>query len=205
MMCEYPQVHGRVTLAVVLATLLISTSCTSDDQSEPSAAPEAPAASPTPSKLPRLPIAEARLSGKHDVKVYVTSNTFDSKPTPSQVFRFVPKCDQGVCDVTLTGAMSFGQGLTDRQAAGAEKRFEIRLANLGRSYGGTKVDYWASCGNEPDKDRWTFAIRVDKAKYIDDVWTVVRWSGTWTRLANFAGACTPGHLRAVIRGTLPTD
>jgi hypothetical protein len=191
--------------AWMVAAVLVLASCTSDTATTAPVSPQPSTASPSPTKLPRLPLTEARLTGKHDVKVYVTSNTFDSKPTPSQVFRFVPKCDQGACDVTLTGAMSFGQGLTDRQAAGAEKRFEIRLANLGRSYGGTKVDYWASCGNEPDKDRWTFAIRVDKAKYIDDVWTVVRWSGTWTRLANFAGACTPGHLRAVIRGTLPTD
>jgi hypothetical protein len=100
--------------------------------------------------------------------------------------------------------MDFGFGLEDRQSAGAEKRFDIRLANLGRSYQGTKVGYWASCGNEPDKDRWSFVVRVDKAKYVDDVWTVVRWSGTWTRRADFAGACQVGRLRAVIRGTLQT-
>jgi hypothetical protein len=95
---------------VVLAALLISTSCTSDEQPEPSALPEAPAASPTPSKLPRLPIAEARLVGKYDVKVFVTSNTFDSKPAPRQLFRFVPRCEVGACDVTLVGAMAFTQG-----------------------------------------------------------------------------------------------
>lgn len=100
--------------------------------------------------------------------------------------------------------MDFGQGLSDRQAAGAEKRFEIRLAHFGRTYRGTKIDFWASCGEEPNKDRWTFAIRVDKAKYIDDVWTVVRWSGTWTRAANPSVACRESRLRAVIRGTLPT-
>jgi hypothetical protein len=148
-------------------------------------------------------LTEARLAGKYDVKVFATSNSFDSKPAQSQVFRFIPKCDVGACDVTVAGSMAFGQGLADRQAAGAQKRFDIRLAGLGRSYRGTKVDFWASCEDEPDKDRWTFAIRVDKAKPIDDVWTVVRWSGTWSRVADFAGACRPGRLRAVIRGTLP--
>lgn len=196
--------------AWTVATVLVLASCTSDTAATDAASPQPPTASlstasPSPTRLPKLPLTEARLTGKYDVKVFVTSNTFDSKPSRSQVFRFVPKCDQGACDVTLTGAMTFTQGLADRQAAGAEKRFEIRLANLGRSYRGTKVDYWASCGNEPDKDRWTFAIRVDKAKYIDDVWTVVRWSGTWTRSADFASACTPGRLHTVIRGTLPAD
>jgi hypothetical protein len=201
-------VHKRVIFAVLLAAL-ISTSCTSNEQPETGASPEAstspqaPAASPTPTELPRLPLAEARLGGKYDVKVFVTSNSFDSKPAPRQVFRFVPKCDEGACDVTLIGAMAFTQGLADRQGAGAEKRF-IRLALLGRSYRGTKVGFWASCGDEPDKDRWTFAIKADRARYVDDVWTVVRWSGTWSRAADFSGACKPGHLRAVIRGTPAT-
>jgi hypothetical protein len=107
--------------------------------------------------------------------------------------------------VTLVGAMAFTQGLADRQAAGAAKRFDIRLALLGRRYGGTKVDFWASCGDEPDKDRWTFAINPDRARYVDDVWTVVRWSGTWSRSSPFSsGNCRPGHLRAVIRGTAAT-
>jgi hypothetical protein len=134
--------------------------------------------------------------------VFVTANTFDSKPTQRQIFRFVPRCAEGACDASVVGAMAFGQGLEDRQSAGAEKRFNIRLANLGRSYRGTKVDYWASCSDEPDKDRWTFAIKIDKAKYVDDVWRVVRWSGTWTRSANFTAVCRPGHLSSVIRGTL---
>lgn len=193
--------------AWTVAAVLVLASCTSDTATTDSASPQpsTASASPSPTKLPKLPLSEARLTGKHDVKVFVTSNTFDSKPSRSQVFRFVPKCDQGACDVTLTGSMAFTQGLADRQAAGAEKRFEIRLANLGRSYRGTKVDYWASCGKEPDKDRWTLSIRVDRAKYINDVWTVVRWSGTWTRRADFASACTPGRLHAVIRGTAPVD
>lgn len=138
------------------------------------------------------------------MKVFVTSNSFDSKPAPRQAFRFIPKCDEGACDVTLVGAMAFTQGLADRQAAGAAKRFDIRLALLGRRYGGTKVDFWSECSGEPDKDRWTFAITPDRARYVDDVWTVVRWSGTLSRSANFAGACLPGHLRSVIPGTPAT-
>jgi hypothetical protein len=106
--------------------------------------------------------------------------------------------------VTLFGAMAFTQGLAHRQAAGAEKRFDIRLALLGRSYRGTKVDFWASCGDEPTKDRWTLAIKTDRARYVDDVWTVVRWSGTWSRSADFPSACSPSHLRSVIRGTPAT-
>ena len=68
--------------------------------------------------LPRLSLSEARLDGKYDVKVFVTSNSFHSKPAPRQAFRFIPKCDEGACDVTLLGAMAFTQGLADRQAAG---------------------------------------------------------------------------------------
>jgi hypothetical protein len=151
-------------------------------------------------------LTEARLDGKHEVKVFVTRNNFDSKPARTQVFRFLPRCEEGACDVTLSGAMDFSMGLADRQAAGAERRFDIRLTNLGRSYRGTKVDYWASCEDEPDKDRWTFAIRIDRPKYINEVWTVVRWSGTWTRAALGAnGACRPGRLASVIRGTLPAE
>jgi hypothetical protein len=194
-------------VVVVVATVLASASCTSDAQPEPATAPLSPgtttastSASPSPTKLPRLPLSEARLDGKYDVKVFVTSNSFDSKPAPRQAFKFIPKCDEGACDVTLLGAMAFTHGLADRQSAGAEKRFDIRLALLGRRYGGTKVDFWASCGDEPDKDRWTFAIKPDRARYVDDVWTVVRWSGTWSRSANFNGDCLPGHLRSVIRG-----
>jgi hypothetical protein len=200
----------KATLAVgVLMSLLILTACSSNAEPEgsaspPSTSPQTPAASPSPTKLPRLPLAEARLDGKYDVKAFVTSNSFDSKPAPRQVFKFQPKCDEGACDVTLIGAMDFTQGLADRQSAGAEKRFDIRLAQLGRRYGGTKVDFWASCGDEPDKDRWTFAITPDRAKYVDDVWTVVRWSGTWSRSGDFGGTCAPGHLRAVIRGTPST-
>jgi hypothetical protein len=160
------------SIAAIAAFALIVTSCTSDGGTEERAtgtSAPAPAPSPTPSKPPKLPVSEARLGGKYDVKVFVTSNSFDSKPLKAQLFRFSPKCDQGACDVTVTGAMDFGFGLADRQSAGAEKRFEIRLANLGRSYQGTKIGYWASCQDEPDKDRWSFAIRVDKAMYVDDV------------------------------------
>ena len=83
--------------------------------------------------MPSLTLDEARLDGKYDVKVFVTSNSFDRKPAHRQVFKFIPKCDEGACDVTLFGAMAFTQGVADRQAAGAEKRFDIRLALLGRS------------------------------------------------------------------------
>jgi len=159
---------------------------------------------PTPLKAPKLPLSEARLAGKYEVKLYVTSNSFDSKPLQTQLFRFLPKCDEGACDVTITGAMDFGQGLEERQSAGAEKRFDVRLATLGRGYRGTKVGYWASCADKPTKDRWTFAIKVDKARYVADVWTVVRWSGTWTRESNFSSLCLRSRLRAVIRGALST-
>jgi hypothetical protein len=191
---------------VVKSVMLIAvaTTCTttpSGESATPATTPtEAP--SPSPTRLPRLPTAEARLDGRYEVRLFTTSNTFDSKPQQDQIFRFLPRCDEGACDVTISGAMEFGQGAADREAAGAEKRFDLRLANLGRTYRGTKVDYWASCGDEPDKDRWTFSIRIDKAKYLDEVWTVVRWSGTWTRQANFASLCRGGRLRAVIRGTV---
>jgi hypothetical protein len=180
--------------------------CSSNSGSGEEVASGAPSIvpSPTATKPPKLPLSESRLAGKYQVKLYVTSNSFDSKPLQAQLFRFLPKCDEGACDVTITGAMAFGQGLEDRQSAGADKRFDIRLVNLGRGYQGTKVGYWASCGDEPDKDRWTFAIKVDKARYVGDAWTVVRWSGTWTRRADFGNVCLPGHLRAVIRGTRAT-
>jgi len=196
---------SRLTGAVLGAVILTGVACTEGDQSTSgsSASPTAVMSpTPTPTPLPKLPLSEARLAGRYNVKLYVTANTFDSKPIQQQEFRFVPRCDQGACDASVIGTMEFGHGLADRQSAGAEKRFDIKLASLGRSYRGTKVGFWASCNDEPDKDRWTFAIKVDRAKYIDDAWMVVRWSGTWTRSAIFAGACLPGHLRSVIRGTL---
>jgi hypothetical protein len=199
----------RLRLVLGVTVLVALAGCSSNSGSGEAATSGGPSinlSSPTPTK-PKLALSESRLAGKYEVKLYVTSNSFDSKPLRAQVFRFLPKCNEGACDVTMTGAMDFGQGLEERQSAGAEKRFDIRLANLGRSYQGTKVGYWASCGDEPDKDRWTFAIKVDNARYIGDVWTVVRWSGTWTRRSDYSGPgdCLPGHLRAVIRGTLSTD
>lgn len=198
----------RLTAAALGVVVLTGVACTGGDDDATAESPASPTAasspspSSSPSPLPKLPVAEARLAGKYNVKVFVTANTFDSKPMQRQVFRFVPRCAEGACDASVVGVMAFGQGLEDRQSAGAEKRFNIRMVTLGRSYRGTKVDYWASCNEEPDKDRWTLAIKIDKAKYIGDAWKVVRWSGTWTRNANFASNCLPGHLRSVIRGTL---
>jgi hypothetical protein len=193
----------RLILGVTVLVTLAG-GCSSNSGSAEEVISEVPPTASTSSltKPPRLSVSETRLAGKYELKLYVTSNSFDSKPLQAQLFRFLPKCDEGACDVTITGVMAFGQGLEDRQSAGAEKRFDIRLANLGRSYQGTKVGYWASCGDKPDKDRWTFSIRIDQARYIDDVWMVTRWSGTWTRRANFQSDCLPGHLRAVIRGRL---
>jgi hypothetical protein len=196
----------KLTICVVAALAALSlAACTSGSGSAgvtTSVPTPAVSVSPSPTTPPELPLTGARLAGTYAVKVYVTHNTFDSNPASTQKFRFEPKCDEGACDVMLSGVMEFGKGLADRQQAGAEKRFLIRMANLGRGYGGTKVGYFASCGNEPDKDRWTFDIKVDRAKYVDGVWTVTRWSGVWTRDSGFGGECRPGKLKAVIRGTL---
>jgi len=125
----------RLSGAVLGALVLIGGACTGGDEStsSPSASPTA-VASPSPTPLPKLPLSEARLAGKFNVKHYVTANTFDSMPLQRQVFRFVPRCDEGACDASVVGAMAFGQGLEDRQSAGADTRFNIRLAGLGRSY-----------------------------------------------------------------------
>jgi hypothetical protein len=200
--------NARRALLVLSLIVLVGCSSGGGSSSMPTPIAAAPSGelattpSPSPSKLLKLPDSEGRLVGKYNVKVFVTSNTFDSRPSTQQLFHFQPKCQKGACDVTLTGAMGFSQGLSDRQHAGAEKRFEVRLANLGKSYGGYKTGYFASCGTEPDKDRWTFNIKVDASKYVGDTWTVARWSGIWTRSSDFGGACTPGHLHAVIRGSL---
>ena len=192
--------RGKSLVLVLVSSLLVA-ACSSKSGPAASATRNLGGDSPSLTKLPKLPLPEARLQGIYLVKMYVTHNSFDSKPATNQKFRFEPKCNEGSCDVTLGGAMQFTQGLEDRQQAGAEKRFLLRLAKLGRDYAGTKVGYFASCGNKPDKDRWTFDIKVDKARYIDSMWTVVHWSGTWTRDSNFGGLCTPGRLKTVIRGT----
>ena len=198
------QTRKGATLVILALTLAGCTSGPNGSSREASPARGGPTASsplPTDTEPPQLPLQDGRLDGKYNVKVFVTANSFDSKPGKKQTFRFTPRCAEGACDVIVSGVMNFGQGLEERQAAGAEKRFDIRLALLGRSYRGTKVGFWASCGDEPDKDRWTFSIKIDKAKYVDDIWTITRWSGTWSRQAS-GGPCIPGRLRAVIRGTL---
>jgi hypothetical protein len=195
---------------LVIVLLAGTSGCTSDPQptaaSSPSQSLAPSVASPTPSatKPPRLPITEARIEGKYQVRLYVTHNSFDSKPSSKQVFVFEPRCANGPCDVFVSGKMLFGQGLSDRQSAGAEKRFSIKLAGFGKNYEGTKVGFFAECNGQPDRDRWTFDIKIDKAKYVGDVWTVLKWSGIWTRAANFGGPCVPGKLKTVIRGTLQT-
>ena len=112
-MCQYPAMRGRAAMvAVGIVTVLAGASCTSDTQPETEAAPpEATTASPSPTMLPRLPLSEARLDGKYDVKVFVTSNSFHSKPAPRQAFRFIPKCDEGACDVTLLGRDGLHAGI----------------------------------------------------------------------------------------------
>jgi hypothetical protein len=105
-MCDSPAMRWSSALAKAVAAIVVFTSCTSDAQPEQAASPEPPTASPSPTKPPRLPLTEARLAGKYDVKIFVTSNSFDSKPAQSQVFRFIPKCDIGACDVTVAGSMA---------------------------------------------------------------------------------------------------
>jgi hypothetical protein len=77
----------------------------------------------------------------------------------------------------------------------------VRLSRLGRSYGGLVNGFFASCETEPTRDRWTFNVKVEDADYVDGAWKATRWSGSWTRQATFVGTiCSPGRLRAVIRG-----
>lgn len=194
-----------VALVVLVSACTSSSSSTVGAPSGTSSFPSELTPSPTATALPDLPPDEARLGGKYEVKVYVTSSNFASKPDLIQVFHFKPKCDSGACDVTLSGRIKFvGKGATDRRSAGATGDFVVKLAHLGKGYAGRVTDFFASCLDEPDKDTWEFKLSVDKAKYVGDVWAVQKWSGSWTRSVRSAGLCGTSHLRAVIRGTLQT-
>jgi hypothetical protein len=195
---------NKVAFALVATLLAGCSGSESPGAATPSASAvegnSSPSATPT---LEELPTSEGRLEGKYNVKLFTTSNTFDSKPAKNQAFRFEPKCGTGACDTALTGRMVFeGAGSEDRKQAGAEASFSVTLRSFGKKYEGFDTDFFASCGTEPDKDRWTFNLTVDKAVYVGEVWTAQKWSGTWTRAAlGSGGVCTPGRLKAVIRGT----
>jgi hypothetical protein len=138
------------------------------------------------------------------VKLFVRSSTFDSKPGGSQLWRFKPTCDTGACDTALKGRVKFEASTSGNQArkkGGATDAFVAKLRLFGKTYGGRVTDFFATCGTSPSKDTWTFKIKVVNAKYVAGMWTVTKWEGLWTRDARF-GVCPPGHLSAVIRGTL---
>jgi hypothetical protein len=101
--------------------------------------------------------------------------------------------------------MQFDQtpGATQRQQAGAAHVAIVKLRQIGRSYAGYQTGLFAVCNGKADKDRWTFNIRVTKAKYVGDTWTAIKWEGTWTRSATFnTSLCSLSRLSAVIRGSL---
>jgi hypothetical protein len=174
-----------------------------ETQSDPPPTQAPSPTSPSPTRPPKLPLVDARLEGTYEVKLFVTSNTFDSKPDRDQRWHATPKCPEGPCDSLLNSRVSFG-GDVDRQQAGATGKVDVRLLQSARRFLGTKVGFFASCVDQPDLDRWTWRIHVEAAKYVKDVWTVTRWSGTWTRNAEVGPPvpCSRGHLTAVIRGHL---
>jgi hypothetical protein len=188
----------KLLMVLVATCVLVLTGCTGDAEPQgdaPSASLSASAsASPSP-KPPKPPLSEARLEGLHQARIFVTSSTFAGKGAqPPQIMHFRPKCAEGACDVVLSGTMRYGEEPI------ADDHYIVRLINTGRSYQGTVTGFFARCNDNPDKDRWTFIIRLDKAQFVDGVWTATRWNGTWTRDADFGGACRPGKQRAVIRG-----
>ena len=200
-----------IAVCAVLVTLAACTSSSSAEDAasppgEESASTDSPSTTATPSSTPSLqeqPIQLARLSGTYNVKLYVTRSTYESKPDRQQVFKFAPKCDEGPCDAALSGNMSFGgAGADDRKSAGASNKFVVKLRTLGKKYEGFDSGYYGSCDGKPVKDRWTFAVSSERASYVDEVWTVTKWTGTWTRDSGSGGTCTPGYLKAVIRGSL---
>lgn len=194
----------------VLIVLMVLVGCANNDGnteavSDRSAETLAPSISamPTETKPPKLPLQEARLTGAYDVKLFEANSNYGSRPDNRQVFRFKPKCKTGACDVTITGNMQFvAQGATARRQGGAVGRFSARLPLLGKRYEGQDTGYYAECDGAPNKDTWTFDIQADDATYVDEDWTVTKWSGTWTRSSPANGVCSSSHLRAVIRGTL---
>jgi hypothetical protein len=204
-------VFARKAIAILLVGLPALTVCTdtATNTAEPSTSSEHTVSiSPSPTKLPKLPLDEARLQGKYNVKLFVRRSNFGSRPSKQQVFSFQPLCQQGSCDVNMRARIAFDPtpGGEQRQQAGANPKFTVKLRQLGKSYAGFTNGFFATCivnGNAAaEKDRWSFNLRVATAKYIGDRWTVTRWEGTWTRSASFAGtACAPGHLAAVIRGS----
>jgi hypothetical protein len=138
--------HRLVVGTVAVAALMAGAACTTSPSTEsPSpAAPQEEAPTQSPTRPPRLPLAEGRLEGKYEVRLFTTSNSFDSKPLQDQLFRFLPRCDEGSCDVSITGRMGFGQGLEDREQAGAEKRFDLsgqlRCYRIGHAVGDVGID-----------------------------------------------------------------
>lgn len=160
-------------------------------------------ASPGASSSGMLEERAARLEGTYDVKLFVTANSYKSKPDPRQTWKFSPKCPDGACDTIATGIVHFqGKGASDRRQAGATGRFDVRLFQVRARYTGSVTDFLGSCGKKPKKDTWTFALRVDRAAEVDGAWTVTKWSGTWERLASFDPVCGAAKLKAVVRGSL---
>jgi hypothetical protein len=196
----------RKVLAISVVYLLL-VACTSNNGSQPpSAQPPTPTAStiapsPSPTKPPKPSLAAAPLGKIYDVKVIVTHTTFDSNPLSRQVFKFDPQCGKPVCNVYL---LSMAMKFTSSSGRTASlNKVNVKMAKLNATYAGSTRGFYASCNDQPGKDTWEFRIKTSKVKYVAGRWVIDKWSGTWTRNAPF-GACIPGHLRAVVRGTLQT-
>ena len=191
------------SVRLLIIGFLVGGSCTPQTQQSESPEPTStPSLTPSPSpSLTPLPLEEARLDDEWMVRLFVRGSNFQSRPEKTQRgWIFTPRCEEGACDVILEGRVRFARD-PERRLAGAEERFRVRLSRLGRSYGGLVNGFFASCETEPARDRWTFNVKVEDADYVDGAWKATRWSGSWTRQATFVGTiCSPGRLRAVIRG-----
>jgi hypothetical protein len=159
--------------------------------------------SPSPSTEPKPSLADVRLAGTYEVKLFVTSNSYSTEPSKKQQFKLKPKCKSGACDTYMTGTIRFGAHSTQiRHQSGTTSRFAVRLSHLGKGYAGRVVDFFGSCGSSPGKEPWTFSLKPTGERNVNGNWVVSAWAGTWTRSTPAGGGCSASHLRAVIRGSL---
>jgi hypothetical protein len=196
----------RIVIPSILVGLFVLAACSEQSPTPESApAPSEATTEPSPVTSPDLPKDEARLEGDYKVKLFVRRSNFLSNPAKLQNWSIEPTCDKGTkCPVVLSGKVEFGSGpgSSKRAPSGAKNEFDVKLHGLGGRYGGSVTDFFASCGDAPCKDTWTFSMRVTEADYVGDTWIATEWEGSWSRFSPGNGVYRDSRLTAVVRGSL---
>lgn len=138
------------------------------------------------------PLDAARLEGSFlvDLQVMSTSGLTHATAPGHLLFRYAPRCGEGVCSVRWSVRAQSPRGVLERSGA----------VYLGRARGPFMI---RSCTGGPIPEQIRVSTRVVDAGPVVGSWRATRVRGTLLETGH-ANGCTPAHIRWRFEGVIQT-